>query len=174
MIINLKKVVQFSLSLLSMADPSYVHEMQNIMNLFYGQTSGTIQINQMIQRTYNEIESLVPECPLELDSQMKIMFISQKLIDLWELNEEQTIGSHLSLILSFTDETIFDELENATGQKHSKEPKRYNTSIILNASKKVIDVSFTSLIVSNSKGTKLVLMFSNNLDSEKGNSIKKQ
>lgn len=173
MIINVKKTVQFALSMLSMVDPSYVQEMQNVMNLFYGKTSGTVQTNQTLQRTFNEVESLVPECPLELNSQMIINSINDKLIEMWELDPEQAKGSHISLILTFNDKSVLDQLtQQANGQKNPKEPRKYNTSITLNASKRVINTSFTSYYVPRSKETKLVLMFGSNLETEeKGKNI---
>ncbi|KAK8852747.1 hypothetical protein M9Y10_017737 [Tritrichomonas musculus] len=168
MINNVKKTVQFSLSLLSMVDPNYVQEMQNVMNLFYGKTSGTVQTNQTLQRTFNEVESLVPECPLELNNQMHIVSINEKLIDMWELDPEQLTGTHISLILTFNDEDVLEKLiQQANGQSHPKEPRYYETSITLNASKKVINVSFTSHYVPKNKETKLVLMFGKTFDSEK-------
>lgn len=173
MIMNVKKTVQFALSLLSMVDPIYVQEMQNVMNLFYGKTSGAVQTNQTLQRTFNEVESLVPERPLELNGQLLINSINDKLIEMWELDPEQIKGSHISLILTFNDKTVLNELtQQANGSSHPKQPRHYDTSITLNASKRVINVSFTSYYVPKSKETKLVLMFMSNLNpEEKGKNI---
>ncbi|KAK8837862.1 hypothetical protein M9Y10_035801 [Tritrichomonas musculus] len=168
MILNVKKNIQFTYSLLSMIDPVYYQDMQNVMNLFYGKTSGSIQINQNIQRTFNEIESHVPECPLELNGDLYIVSISDQLIEMWNLNEEHVIGSHMKYILTFKDESIYNQLaRQANGSITKAKPINHCASIIINDTKKEMNVDFTSYYVSRNKNIKLVLMFKDTLNMEK-------
>ncbi|OHS96413.1 hypothetical protein TRFO_37458 [Tritrichomonas foetus] len=158
--------MRFVFSTLAMVDYQYISGMPNIMNLFFGISSGRIENNHSIQITLNEITNLIPEAAIELDSELHVVNVNTVMAESWKLNLENIKSTHISVFMEFLDPKIYDMLyRQASGLLHiasirNNKPILVNTKVYLKSTNNIIDVHFKSIYFHHTVNTKLVWFFS--------------
>ncbi|OHT11504.1 hypothetical protein TRFO_19047 [Tritrichomonas foetus] len=159
---QVKETVKFVLSSLSMIDTKYVQEMQNVMNLFYGKTHGSVPLNQNLQKAYAEVESLIPENSIELNNHLQIVNIDKRLIEEWKLDSEHVLGNNLDSLIEFENVSILKELySQALGQDKLNKIHNYYSKATIQSINLNRNMVFTSIYVPGDRETKLIIIIGN-------------
>lgn len=105
-LVSIRKTVHFTLSSLSMIEYEYIQEMNNILDLFSGVSSGVVNSVETLNDSMMKMVDVIQESIIELNADLHIVDANSKMADWLNLKIYQIVGSRLNSIIQFPDKSI--------------------------------------------------------------------